>query len=114
MIPGTVDYAASYFKYKTPTPIHSTPTNSSLKRLKLELRTNAASVESELGKYLGLVSRDAECAAIALTLFVAPAFPGNLVVPAGTDAIQALNLQEQHVENTRKYYKCKNVEKALL
>ena len=31
---GTVNYAASYFKYKTPTPIQGAPTNKTLKRLK--------------------------------------------------------------------------------
>ena len=35
MTPGTVDYDASYFKYKTPTPIHGTPTNTALKPLKV-------------------------------------------------------------------------------
>ena len=31
---GAIDYAASFFKYKTPTPIQGTPTNKTLKRLK--------------------------------------------------------------------------------
>ena len=46
---GAVDYAASYFKYKTPTPIQGAPTNKMLKRLKQELRANPSSVESDLG-----------------------------------------------------------------
>ena len=46
---GTVNYAASYFKYKTPTPIQGAPTYKSLKRLKAELRANASSVEMDLG-----------------------------------------------------------------
>ena len=46
---GSINYATSYFKYKTPTPIQGTPTNKTLKRLKTELKTNASSVESELG-----------------------------------------------------------------
>ena len=60
MTRGAIDYAGSYFKYKTPTPIHGTPTNKALKRLKDELRANASSVECNLGGgdhgYLGLVS----------------------------------------------------------
>ena len=83
MTPGTVDHTVSYFKCKTPTPIHGTPTNSSLKRLKLELRANATSVESELGGgnhgYLGLVLTNTEYATITANPFVAPAFPGSLV-----------------------------------
>ena len=46
---GAVDYVASYFKYKTPTPIQGTPTYKALKRLKAELRANASSVETDLG-----------------------------------------------------------------
>ena len=61
---GAVDYAASHFKYKTPSPIHGAPTNKPLKRLKAELRENASSVEANLGGgyygYLGLVLTDAE------------------------------------------------------
>ena len=65
---GTIDYVASYFKYKTPTPIRGIPTYKALKRLKLELQANASSVETDLGSgnhgYLGLVLTDAEYATI--------------------------------------------------
>ena len=78
MTPGAIDYANSYFKYKTPTPIQGTPTNKTLKRLKTELRANASSVESDLGGgdhgYLGLVLTDVKYASIrpALPAFVTP------------------------------------------
>ena len=49
MTTNHIDYAASYFKYPTPTPIHEEPTNKSLKRLKTELRANASSVDTDLG-----------------------------------------------------------------
>ena len=49
MTSGAVDYAASYFNYKSPTPIIGAPTNKTLKRLKQEFRANASSVESDLG-----------------------------------------------------------------
>ena len=64
MILGAVDSAASYFKYKTPTPIHGAPTNKPLKWLKADLRANSSSVEADLGGrdygYPGLVLTDAE------------------------------------------------------
>ena len=117
MTVGAVDYAASYFKYKTPTPIQGTPTNKTLKRLKQELRANASSVESDLGGgdhgYLGLVLTGAEYASISNTPFDAPRYPAALTIPQGTDQVQALNLREQHKEDKRAYYECKNVEKAL-
>ena len=83
---GAVDYTASYFKYKTPTAIHGTPDNKSLKRLKAELRANASSVESDLGGgnhgYLGLVLSDEEYAAIQGTVpFIAPNYPPALNIP---------------------------------
>lgn len=118
MTTGTVDYASSYFKYKTPTPIQGAPTNKTLKRLKQELRANASSVESDLGGgdhgFLGLVLTDAEYALVAPTHpFVAPVFPAALTIPAGTTSLQAMNLREQWKEDKRIYYQCRNVEKAL-
>ena len=114
---GSIDYAASYFKYKTPTPIQGTPTNRTLKHLKTELRANASSVESELGGgdhgYLGLVLTDVEYATVPPTPFAAPAFPGPLVIDPNATQVEALNRREEHNEQKRAYYECKNVEKAL-
>ena len=116
---GAIDYANSYFKYKTPTPIHGTPSNKTLKRLKTELRANASSVECDLGGgdhgYLGLVLTDADYARIlpTPTPFLPPNFPQALVVPLGTDAVQALTLREAYKVQKKSYYECKNVEKAL-
>ena len=117
MATGNVDYATSYFKYKTPTPIQGAPTNKTLKRLKQELRANASSVESDLGggdhEYLGLVLTDVECATVSATAFTAPTYPATLTIPTGTSQVDALNLREQHKEARRAYYECKNVKKAL-
>ena len=83
---GTIDYASSYFKYKTPMPIRGEPTHKSLKRLKLELQSNASLVETDLGGgnhgYLGLVLTNEEYATIPNTQpFVAPNYPPTLVIP---------------------------------
>ena len=68
---GTVDYTSSYFKYKTPTLIRGEPTNKALKRLKLELQSNASSVETNLEggnhSYLGLILIDEEYTLIPRT-----------------------------------------------
>ena len=102
MTPGAVDYAASYFRYKTPTPIQGTPTYKALKRLKAELRANASSVESNLGGgdhgYLGLVLSDAEYATVDAIPFAAPAYPNDLNIPANATQIQAFSLKEEHEE----------------
>ena len=116
---GAVDYAASYFKYKTPTPIRGQPTNKSLKRLKLECQANSSSVESDLGGgnhgYLFLVLTDEEFDSIPNTTPVEPPnYPGPLVIPATATPIEALELKERHQEEKRLYLEFKNVEKALL
>ena len=115
---GAVDYAGSYFKYKTPTPIQGTPTHKSLKRLKAELRANASSVETDLGGgdhgYLGLVLSDAEYAKIVPNAaFIAPLFPHTLVIPNTVTQVEAFTLRDTHAEKKGLYYECKNVEKAL-
>ena len=119
MSTGTIDYASSYFKYKTPTPIRGEPTNKALKRLKLELQSNASSVETDLGGgnhgYLGLVLTDEEYASIPHTQpFIAPNYPPPLAIPATSTPIEALELKDRHQEARRIYLECKNVKKALL
>ena len=64
MVISIIDYAISYFKYKTIIPIRGELINKSLKRLKLELQANANSIEIDLERenygYLGLVLIDKE------------------------------------------------------
>jgi len=119
MAPGAIDYASSYFKYKTPTPIRGEPTNKTLKRLQMELQANASSVETDLGGgdhgYLGLVLSNVDYGLIPDTEpFIAPTYPTPLNIPADATPIQALELKDTHAERKRIYLECKNVEKALL
>ena len=69
MVLGAIDYASSYFKYETPTPIREEPTHKSLKRLKMELQANASLVETDLGEgnngYLRLVLTNQEYTTIS-------------------------------------------------
>ena len=80
---GAIDYAAAYFKYKTPTPIRGQPNNKSLKRLQTELQASGSSVDTDLGGgnhgYPGLLKSDEEYALIPNTQpFVAPTYPEAL------------------------------------
>ena len=116
---GSLDYAVSYFKYKSPTPIHAAPIDKALKRLKAELRANASSVEADLGGgdfgYLDLVLTDAEYTSMEThpPWFDAPNYPIPLQIPPGASQVDAFTIHHIHTEQTRKYYECKNVEKAL-
>ena len=44
---------------------------------------------------------------------MAPQYPDQLVIPPGTDPVEALTLREQHQEQKRVYLECKNVKKPL-
>ena len=100
---GIIDYASSYFKYKTPTPIRGVPTHKALKRLKTELQANVSSVETDLGGrdygYLGLVLTDAEYVNVPHTQpFTAPNHLNPLAIPPNATAIEALQLKEARTE----------------
>ena len=116
---NAIDYAATYFKYKTPTPIRGEPTHRALKRLKTELQANASSIESQLGGgdhgYLGLVLTDAEYASVPGTIpFVPPQFPPVLIIPNNATQVEALQLREDHNEAKAAFNQCRDVERALL
>ena len=116
---GAVDYAALYFMYKTPMPINAAPVNKAMNKLKAELLANASSVEAALEGgnygYLGLVFRDSEYPGMAMhpTQFDAPNYPIPLHIPPGASQVDAFTIRQIHTKQTHKYYKCKNVEKAL-
>ena len=98
MTNGTVDYAASYFKYTTPTPIRGKPTNKTLKRLKNELQANASSIESDLGGgdhgFLGLVLTDEEYETVPGTQpFEAPTYPSALTIPGNATPIEVMQIR---------------------
>ena len=63
-----VDYVTTYFPHKNQTKIQGEPSHDDLKRLKMELRADASSVDSDLGGgnhgYLGLVLSDVEYLAL--------------------------------------------------
>ena len=117
-----VDYVTTYFPHKNQTKIQGEPSHDDLKRLKMELRADASSVDSDLGGgnhgYLGLVLSDVEYLALpgvgAGNTFRAPAYPAALVIPATSTAIRAMELKEAHRDAIRNYRQCQHVEKALL
>ena len=92
-----VDYAATYFKYPTPNPIHGEPTNKTLKRLKTELRANISSIDTDLGGgdhgYLGLILSDQEYLRIipTPTQFQGPTWPGTLIIAPAATAVETMH-----------------------
>ena len=48
------------------------------------------------------------------TPFIAPQFPGPLIIPRGTDTIDAMNIKEAHKRDMALYRECREVERALI
>ena len=92
-----VDYAATYFKYPTPNPIHGEPTNKTLNRLKTESRANSSSVDTDLGGgnhgYPGLILADQEYLRITPipTQFQAPTWPGTFIIAPAATAVETMH-----------------------
>ena len=65
--------------------------------------------------YLGLVLTDEEYQRVAPdTPFIAPEFPGPLVIPARTDIVEAMNLREARKRESNLYRECHEVERELM
>lgn len=114
---GGIDYRSIFFAHPNLTPIHGEPDADSLINLKNQLKANASSVPSNLAGgnhgHLGLVLSAQTYAMVSNTPYFAPAHPGVLTIPAGTSAVMATVLREQHVENMRQFREVTGVEKAL-
>ena len=112
-----VDYIATCFHRKKLTKVHDIPTYVILKRIKNELKTNAAKVPTDLGGgqhgHLGLVVTLAEYAAISGTPYDRPAHPGA-VLPLGPTQWETTMLRETYRGNLRLHRETQMVEQALL
>ena len=104
-----------------PTPITTItgePIYESLKTLKDQLKTNAASIPTTLGGgnhgYLGLILSPAFYATIAATQFVEPIYPGpHPNAPASTSATNTSTIVRRHTEDLRQWREFKNVNTTL-
>ena len=91
------NYVDTYFEYKSLTKIHGEPTYESLKKLKDELKANAASVNSDLGGglygHLDLILQEDEYHAISAIPYQRPEHPGELNIPLGTPQHESTRLR---------------------
>ena len=89
MTSTNIDYINIYFEFPELTKIHGTPSYYTLRIIEDEVKSNLASVTSELdggaNGHLGLLGTDAEYANIPGTApYIRPVHPGALVIEAGT------------------------------
>ena len=94
------NYKSDYFPHETLTTIIGKPNYETLQRLKKQLKANARSVPSTLGGgqngLLGLVLDLTEYAIISVVPFVREPYPGALILPPGTTAIQSKMLEDAY------------------
>ena len=112
-----VNYVDTYFEFKTLSKIHGDPSYESIKRIKDELKANAAAVSSELGGgthgHLGLVLSQEEYARLSDTPYERPPHPGQLRIPLGTPQHESTRLRSEHKERTKLFRETTDLEKAL-
>lgn len=113
-----IDYAQAYFPEPVLPKIVGIPTFDKLKSMKKSLKSNAASVQSDLGGgahgHLGLVLDDEAYHAATGEHYVAPNHPGALVIQAGTALHEAVRLREEHAEHIRVFRESIDVKTALM
>ena len=89
-----------------------------LKKIKDEIKCNAASVYSELGGgahgHLGLVLTVTEYAHVSAIPYVRSTMPAALNIPLGTTAHESLRLREDHKASKRLFIQVSDLEKALI
>ena len=92
MTSTVIDYTTVYFEFPVLDKIHGEPSYETLKNLKEQLKTNALSLSSDLGRrehgHLGLVLTPGE--------YELPAHPGLLNIPDNTPHITALTIRYNH------------------
>ena len=88
MVSPNTDYTSTNFEYPVLTKIHGIPIYEALRRIKDEMKANAASVPCDLGGgaygHLGLILTEVGYTKIAVTPYVRPIHPVILNIVPGT------------------------------
>ena len=112
-----IDYVNTYFDSPVLTRIHGEPTYESLKVLKKQLQSNAASVNCALGGgangHLGLVLTVNEYVRVCNDAYIRQVMPAPLVIPNNTAQHESIRLKAEHDERFRLYNEATDVDRAL-
>ena len=113
-----IDYVTTNFEYSVLTKIHGIPTYESIRKIKNEMKANAASVPCDLGGgahgYLGVMLTGPEYANVSVTNYVRPLHPGILNITEGTTNYELTRLVNEHKELLRLNREANNAEVCLL
>ena len=112
-----VDYIKHNFIYPVLTKIHGVPDYEGLRIIKDEHKSNAGTVQSDLGGgsngHLGLLLTDPEYGEVSATPYVRPVHPGTTWLTGSTNW-ETVILREDHKENTKEFREANAVEEALI
>ena len=119
MTSTNIDYIHIYFEFPELTKIHGTPSYHTLRIIEDEVKSNLASVTSELGGgangHLGLLGTDAEYANIPGTApYIRPVHPGALVIEAGTSQHISTGMRNDHGDAIKLFREVDDVEKCII
>ena len=118
MTSTNINYVATYFEFPELDKIHGEPTYAKLCKIKDQIKANALSVSSELGRgahgHLGLVLTNSEYASITATRYIPPAHPGPLDIPALTVYHVETRIREDHKALIRVFCEVTDLHKAVI
>ena len=113
-----IDYTTTNFEYPVLMKIHGIPTCISIRKLKNEMKANAASVPCDLEGgahgHLGVMLTGPEYANLLVTNYMRPLHPGILNIKEGATNYESTRLLNEHKELLRLNREANNVEDCLL
>ena len=113
-----IDYRSTNFEYPTLTKIQDIPTYEPLRKIKNEMKANAASVPCDLGggenSHLSLIITGPEYENVSPTAYMRPLRLEILIIPLGTTNFEATRLTHEHKELISLNREKNNVEASLL
>ena len=117
MTSTNINYIATYFELPELNKIHGAPTYARLCDIKDQIKANASSVSSNLGKgshgHLGLVLTNNEYAKITAMPYDCPAHPGALETPVLTVQHAESRMREDHMALIRIFCKVMDLQKFI-
>lgn len=115
---STVSYCESFFCNPDLTRILGIPNYDSLHQMKLELKTNALSVQSNLGSAthgdLRLLMMNTKQATLSKVSYVHPMHPVIIITPNNAKRVASYELERVYNDNIQIFRKVRGVEQAFI
>ena len=118
MIISTVNYRETFITKPDITRILGIPTYYALHKMKIEIKTNALYIHSNLGDAthinLGIFMTDTKYATLSNVLYVRTVHPGTLLIPKNTMRVESYEIKRVYDENLQVFHKVSGVKQELI